>query len=684
MALGRPLGAKLFIEGMEVPFIGSTITWSVGQASIAYIDVVPHAEINNIKPRTTVEIAVRDYNDIKGGYPYVTAWEGEVFGYSFGKQVGSRSFTISAIDSTSYWDNVLCYYMNTQQLLGKAGLDMLTMGIDVNLAQQFNQKVLQVPGSISSYFKSIVDEVLSDSSKDFLDAFVEVYKRISDINDFYNFAEKRFRIRDRMLLHSTKKLQFLLSQGNAREWFQGIVNQAGGFQTLRNVVQDLLGIIFHDFVPVPFPARVQRIGLEGSALPSTDALTRTIGSYIFKPNLYMIPPPLCNVFFPDEYSQFQFSRNFFQEPTRLIYKPEMPFYNSDQKVALPYIFEPPSLANFMLSTKGWSSFQNTSDIGVTGDPGKFLDTETNENFKRSNLGKKRESQFLTNEERIKGIWMAQEGMMPAATAFLGNNFTESFKREFCQKVAQYLFYKKRFQNRSLQITSHLKLSVVPGFTVLLLDDSDAEQQVVAYCSSVTHRIYATEGGYTNVSLSYARTVGEQEQSNTSGGEPIVPPWYSEEIFGKVTTPPQSNVVNSDLLSLQKVYVSTNKLSQFYQDLLGDRGVKSLTDYKAGEPTLLGSVTQLLDDYRKRRRNGDEDRQAFISEITSRDYVKVVDSMKFKGATTTTKSLSSNNFTDFTGGAFDANDSNFGDIVSLKQEPIKAYRDALKKFRGFRG
>jgi len=41
MAHGRPLQAKLFLEGIEVPFIGASITHTVNQASIAYIDLVP-------------------------------------------------------------------------------------------------------------------------------------------------------------------------------------------------------------------------------------------------------------------------------------------------------------------------------------------------------------------------------------------------------------------------------------------------------------------------------------------------------------------------------------------------------------------------------------------------------------------------------------------------------------------
>ena len=86
MATGGTLKARLFLEGIEVPFIGASITAAVNQASIAYIDIVPLNEIRHIKPRTHVLIAVRD-QEISDSYEedrYILAWEGEVFGYNFG------------------------------------------------------------------------------------------------------------------------------------------------------------------------------------------------------------------------------------------------------------------------------------------------------------------------------------------------------------------------------------------------------------------------------------------------------------------------------------------------------------------------------------------------------------------------------------------------------------------------
>ncbi len=715
MAVGRPLGAKIFLEGIEVPFIGATITSSVGESSIAYIDLVPQGEINNIKPRTNVVISVRNYNDVENQYPYVTAWEGEVFGFSFGKTPGSRQFSIQCVDFTGYWDNCLTYFLNPQQSLGRGAADMAAVGIPVASAEKLGYRVQATTGSTSSYFVEIIREALKDkppeAPKDFLDGFVEVYKRTININQFFLAAEKRLRIVDRMVLKSSGELTTILDKQSSTDWFLDIINQTSSFATLRSVIQDLMSLIFHDYVTVPFPARVKKTnafftGVDkitfnpGPSIKGPGKDKYTIGSYAFKPHLFMIPPPMCNVFFPDEYSSFQYSRNFFKEPTRLIYKPELPlFKNLGQPITLPHIYEPPAFMHFMVGKKdasyadkgyvGIDDLQIPARLDAKGNPVKPLSSALDPGFygnasdtapdqkKFTSTSYLREQQFLTNEELVKGIWMAQENAVPAATEFrLG--ISDENKTRLLKAISRYLFYKKRFQDRALQITSHLKISVVPGFTVLVLDDSSANQTTMAYCHSVTHRIYATEGGYTNTTLSYARTLDEQQQATNAEGAPPVPVWFDQVVFNT---------------SIQ------TELSKFYATLLGDKGSKAIVSYDMkllpGLASVKANVEKLLDDYRKRKEAGSEDVQQFISALTSRDYVRTRDTMAFVGASIKTAKandsaslnipdLSDTQFNEFSGGCFDPKDPDFGPAVKIRQAPILAYRDALKTLRGFRG
>ena len=693
MALGRPLGAKLFLEGKEVPFIGASITCTVNQASIAYIDLVPHKEIMNIKPRTLVQVFVRHYMD-EGPecvFPYVLAWQGEVFGYTFGKTPSSRTFSLSCIDLTSYWDNCLAYFFNAQQSLGSGGTDKAAQAMEITDVKKTGTRIINVVLSQASYFKTKIEEIMKDTSKDFLDAFVAIYKDVSYVNDFFKAADERLRIKDQIVLHSSGKLYDMIKQTQALDWFTGMPGRSSGYSSLRSIIDDLTGMIFHDFAPIPFPAAVKSSNIT-KGLPTKNKTIKTIGNFVFKPNLYMMSPPACNIFFPDEYSNFQFSRNFFKEPTRLIYQPELPsrMGQGSPAVYMAHVYEPPSFDHFMSKATGdYADFQGNSstDVPKGSNPGHWGENDLPNTSSKVNNGVKREAQFLTNEEYMKGIWLYRESMMPATTQFrMALDEYGLDKNKFSQRIAKYLFFKRRFQDRQLQITSHLKLSVVPGFPVLVLDDSDADQNVIAYCSSVTHRIYATEGGYTNVQLSYARYAAEQDVSSSFGEQYLIPPWFDELLFGEVRRPDDSEAAPEEVASLGVTVVASRNLSDFYASILGDHGSTALTSLDPKERVAIGAIRSLQKKYREKKLKGSRDVQAFISQITNREYIRMKDYFKFLGATTTEKDVNSPtaNWIEFTGDIFTRKGKPDEKPVATRVEVIKKYRDTLKESRGFRG
>lgn len=686
MGAGKPLFAKLFLECKEVPFIGATVTHSVNQAAIAYIDLPPHQEINHIKPRTLVHLFIRDFN--KEGFPWILMFEGEVFGYNFGKTTDSRTFSISCIDKSGYWDNALLYFFNAQQSLGKGADYISSVSYDLSLAKAMSGGASgasqAVTHSQASFFKSIIEGEIKKGG-DFLDGLVAVYKKLEKINEFYALAEDRLHITDRILLRSSGELTKLLREQEGLDWFSGITGHISGFSTLRMVVQDLMSILFHDFTPVPFPAKVSSTQkLRGPGISTSKQGKKTVGEFLFKPNLYMLPPPACNIFFPEEYSSYQFSRNFFQEPTRMVYKPELPFApQSGKVVSLPHTYQPQSFANFMLpktagKDMGDGELQTDEDYGSYGN-------KNNDGV--ANV--KREYTFLTNEEKMRGVLMAVEHMVPASNQFrasLGVNGRDGLY----QSVSKYLFFKKRFETRQLQITSHLKPSVVPGFPVLVLDDSEASQNVLAYCSSVTHRIYATQGGYTNTTLGYARTIDEQDTISNKRTEPPVPPWFSKELFGET--------VQSKKGTYNQV---PEKFSSFYKTLLGDKGHRVITDL-SGTLSSQDAVKWILDRYRAEKSRGVSAVQKLISDLTSRDYVTMREAFEFIGAGTAVKDENAP-WLEFSGYRVSGGEIKYTpdpnnpsppptptkDLRDAKQiiarrAVIDKYRAALRKNRGFRG
>lgn len=63
-------------------------------------------------------------------------------------------------------------------------------------------------------------------------------------------------------------------------------------------------------------------------------------SQIFRPDCFFAAPPRCNVIFPDQYTQFQFSRNFLQETTRLRLSVDWLFGGGAHGLLAEYHFAP--------------------------------------------------------------------------------------------------------------------------------------------------------------------------------------------------------------------------------------------------------------------------------------------------------------------------------------------------------
>jgi hypothetical protein len=279
-------------------------------------------------------------------------------------------------------------------------------------------------------------------------------------------------------------------------------------------------------------------------------------------------------------------------------------------------------------------------------------------------------------------------MMPANTMFRESlDLDTPSKQAFTKRVARYLFYKKRFQDRSLQITSHLKLSVVPGFPVLILDDSDSDQNIVAYCTSVTHRIYATEGGYTNVQLSYARYVAEEDSASSHGASYLIPPWMDANIFGTMAVPDiiASDKNKAEVAKLGVQGIFPEKLSDFYKTLLGEKGSMALSS-KGGDGTLLTAVQTLLAEYKTKKQLGARDIQSYIAQTTARQYIRAKDFYSFLGAGTkaSANNIDSDNWNQFDGKAFTGTKGFDAEPLATKRAVITEYRNTLKGMRGFRG
>ena len=226
-----------------------------------------------------------------------------------------------------------------------------------------------------------------------------------------------------------------------------------------------------------------------------------VWNQIFRPDVWFSAPPRCNVVFPDEMTDFQYSRSFLQEPTRLLLKTNDEFFGEDE--LFDKLYFAPYMEGLKKNKKNLMSMLN-GDI------------------------------FL--HELYTGILPVMEkmGEYNIFAARTGAVNGTGGKVGMAQRTTNFLFFKHRFENRQAQITMRFKPYIACGFPALMVDgylDADKlyRQQelikqlgqvppelskffgvhVLGNAAQVTHSADQASGGYTTIVMNYCRETDER-------------------------------------------------------------------------------------------------------------------------------------------------------------------------------
>ena len=222
-------------------------------------------------------------------------------------------------------------------------------------------------------------------------------------------------------------------------------------------------------------------------------LNDRLNMFLFRPNIYMCPPPKCNVLFPDHYTSVSFMRKTVGELSRLwLHGRSAGGRNLKKMYFSPNtdILGGPSADDTAKALKGGKSFLMAHEryqgiypmIEGIGD---------NDIFSKLNKKAKKEVKKAGgNEQEIAG----QAAGSPD---------------EHMQRAANYLFFQKRYRTRSMRIDAKFCPQVITGLPMLVLDpvkgpDSEGTHYL-GMVESVTHKIDAEGGAATAISLSYCRS-----------------------------------------------------------------------------------------------------------------------------------------------------------------------------------
>lgn len=238
--------------------------------------------------------------------------------------------------------------------------------------------------------------------------------------------------------------------------------------------------------------RAKEIPVSGAA-PVEGARKDRLRSFIFRPDVYFLPPPKCNVLFPELYDQFSFSRSFLNEPSRLLV--DTSYYLIDQNDPLLKSLKLRAVApNTIPSITGDGEDPTDSLIGF--DPEK-------------------QKTLILPHEQFTGIIMDRRTFPDIAIYFARSQLQKKgvgsgipggtisgLNVPYLRDASNFEFFKSRFQARSLNVAGRFNPFVVMGFPALIIDKLRAVREEVKGAQSLgTDDIKASKGLQTATSVS---------------------------------------------------------------------------------------------------------------------------------------------------------------------------------------
>lgn len=666
----RPIKTALYVEGkrLDNAFISATVSSQVGKPATAVISLVPTNSIRHILPRTYIQLFSNDPWDSDPSLKLL--FDGEVMGIGFVKNDDGRSFVIHCADVSNYWHHVRQYWFNLTQ----SGGNFLDEFIRMTTGGAATVSTV-APFGVKGYIIQRLNLIPNEENK-FLDSMIGLLDDIGNISAFYQNARRRLRITDRIARRNSGSVQNLLQLSFFSDWVQQLVQARSGETNLLTIITLLLNIIYHEYVSVlapPFlPQDVIKRDAQGNPIRKKDGKRSikevetekrfVIGNFIFKPHIYTLPPPSCNVLMPNMYDGVQYNRNFMDENTRMTLTPQVIERGSLQALKLKVFKRPVELDNFFtLITEKNKQIKKRPDKAKYGDG-------------QGQSALVQEWEFFTNEERFKGINPKFQSLAPApAILSLQNQGAKDDKGrrkggvpKYLHNVASYEYTMSKFVTRSIAVNGLYNIRPVPGYPMLVVDDSDANLNLVAYLQGISHTLHASSGVSTSYSLVLPREVDEIDLNRprlderfgrfefvvNDAGErvfnfdrmfdsenvPPIPEWFDDDfktvdgltkLYKKLLGPEvkSSEDIRDNAMFLLEV---EKKNIAIESEGLGPRAAVTSAVAKAATNTLFrDSVQRLINDYNAAKAANQE--FEFSSTYTARSFTTVNDAFSFLGA-----------------------------------------------------
>ena len=512
------LNLRCFIDGLEVPVIGARCTYTEGAAATAQVQLVATDAVYGIPARSFVTLFVYDNHDFEtdnSGVPRekklgpndLRRWKllfaGEKVGIQVTKSDQERHAVMVCADHTTYWDFIKQHYVN----FSNGGVELFEnafLGVDAREVKNFDVVTKDAQSNIFVWLsesQAIDPETKKPASSLYLGAHRLLREMFFASNNFYAQAFNRLRIGDQIVgLPLDQTAGRLLKLDFFEKFIKNQIGGAGGLVSLRDLLQTMLGNVFHTYVTVPFPwldytgqARGMTVELGKSAKKADQELGKVIiqretypnaslNYTIIKPDTTFLVPPACNIVFPHQYNTVTYQRNELEEPTRLFLRTSLIFTGQDKWLTERFYAPDFEVFNQLLYQQGG-----------------YL---------------KRMASVLLPHEEFTGP-NPIEAWQNDIAAFV----QKGARREYLAKLADYLFWKYRFATRTLNASMPLNLDLVPGYPGLIMEGVGPRLSItkhwLGHIQTLVHSVDQA-GGWTHVTMTGARLHDENIDFDEKG------------------------------------------------------------------------------------------------------------------------------------------------------------------------
>lgn len=521
---------RVYFEGILVENAAAsvTVTGGVNQPASAGIELVPTNTIKHIMPGTWVHVFTNDPldQDADGSdNDFNLLFEGVVVGRGFQREGAGRSVSVQCMDASVFWMMAKQFWVNISSSNGEGFVDQMMIQTSGGYGRWGKLTKTEGYGYMTSKLAHI-----DDGEEDrFLDTLISVIDDIGNVNPFYTNARNRMRITDRIIRAPAGGTDKLFQMSLLSDYMQSLAGLSSGQTDLAVVINQILSAIVHEWASIPAPpyvkaeifdrdvfGNIKRIRKkvknrgpnEKSEVELRDfvkANDKIIASTIFKPHIYTLSPPTCNILFPNMYDRLIEDESFLDQPTRMSMRPQLPMVDKNI-VSQMVMHRPTEVGIFLAQIRD----EKTGGFKARTPDAKFGDGEGQApNFS--------DYDWSTNEERIRGIVYDFINLAPSPSTLTSSDQgkkTSTGQRKggipkFLQNIASYEHLKAKFARRNVPpLRGPYNPRVVPGFSILILDDSEANMNMVAYLESVTHSIDADGSAMTSYSIKYPRMIDE--------------------------------------------------------------------------------------------------------------------------------------------------------------------------------